>query len=78
MVLAALCSSGTAVGPTAGHWIPSAPGQCNPTISVDPLTGIPPMRHGLHFLNNGFGGKMPGIEILGTTQCCIRRTWVRR
>ena len=44
---------------------PSAPGQCNPTISVDPLTGIPQCAMGYIF-NNGFGGKMPGVEILGT------------
>ena len=43
----------------------SAPGQCNPAISVDPLTGIPQCAMGYIF-NNGFGGKMPGVEILGT------------
>jgi len=40
-------------------------GQCNPTISVDPLTGNPQCAMGYIF-NNGFGGKMPGVEILGT------------
>lgn len=44
---------------------PSVPGQCNPTASVDPVTGIPQCAIG-HIFNNGFGGKMPGIEILGT------------
>jgi hypothetical protein len=44
---------------------PSAPGQCNPAISVDPVTGIPQCGMGYIF-NNGFGGKMPGFEILGT------------
>ena len=43
----------------------SAPGQCNPAISLDPITGIPQCAMG-HIFNNGFGGKMPGIEILGT------------
>jgi hypothetical protein len=44
---------------------PSTPGQCNPTISVDPVTGIPQCAMG-HVFANGFGGKMPGFEILGT------------
>lgn len=44
---------------------PAAPGQCNPAISVDPVTGIPQCAMG-HVFNNGFGGKMPGVEILGT------------
>ena len=43
----------------------SAPGQCNPAISLDPITGIPQCAMG-HIFNNGFGGKMPGVEILGT------------
>jgi len=43
----------------------SAPGQCNPAVSVDPVTGIPQCAMGYIF-NNGFGGKMPGFEILGT------------
>lgn len=38
---------------------------CNPTLSVDPATGIPECAMGYVF-NNGFGGKMPGIAILGT------------
>jgi hypothetical protein len=42
-----------------------APGQCNPQISVDPISGIPQCGMGYLF-NNGFGGKMPGIAILGT------------
>lgn len=44
---------------------PSAPGECNPAVSVDPVTGIPQCAMGYIF-NNGFGGKMPGFEILGT------------
>ena len=44
---------------------PSAPGQCNPQVSVDPVTGNPQCAIG-HIFNNGFGGKMPGVEILGT------------
>jgi hypothetical protein len=44
---------------------PSAPGQCNPSISVDPITLIPQCGMGYIF-NNGFGGKTPGVEILGT------------
>jgi hypothetical protein len=44
---------------------PAAPGQCNPLISVDPVTGLPQCGVGYIF-NNGFGGKMPGVNILGT------------
>jgi hypothetical protein len=44
---------------------PSAPGQCNPALSVDPTTGIPQCAIG-HIFSNGFGGKLPGVEILGT------------
>jgi hypothetical protein len=44
---------------------PSAPGQCNPTLSVDPATGFPQCAIGRIF-NNGFGGKMPGVNLLGT------------
>jgi hypothetical protein len=44
---------------------PSAPGQCNPLLSVDPITGIPQCGIG-HIFNNGFGGKMPTVEVLGT------------
>lgn len=44
---------------------PSAPGQCNPQLSVDPVTGIPQCAIGSIF-NNSFGGKLPGVEILGT------------
>jgi len=42
-----------------------APGQCNPVISIDPSTGLPQCGMGYIF-NNGFGGKMPGVNILGT------------
>ncbi|MGB6776064.1 MAG: TonB-dependent receptor, partial [Terriglobales bacterium] len=44
---------------------PSAPGQCNPTLSADPVTGFPQCAMGYIF-NNGFGGKMPGVNFLGT------------
>jgi Carboxypeptidase regulatory-like domain len=44
---------------------PSAPGQCNPLVSADPATLLPQCGMGYIF-NNGFGGKMPGFEILGT------------
>jgi len=44
---------------------PAAPGQCNPTVSVDPATGFPQCGLG-HIFNNGFGGKMPGVAFLGT------------
>ena len=44
---------------------PSAPGQCNPALSVDPVTGFPQCAIGYIF-NNGFGGKMPGVALLGT------------
>jgi hypothetical protein len=43
---------------------PSSPG-CNPLISVDPVSGIPQCAMGYIF-NNGFGGKMPGVDFLGT------------
>jgi hypothetical protein len=44
---------------------PSAPGQCNPQLSLDPASGIPQCAMGYVF-NNGFGGKMPGLAFLGT------------
>jgi hypothetical protein len=44
---------------------PSAPGQCNPQLSVDPATLLPQCAIG-HIFNNGFGGKMPGVNFLGT------------
>ena len=44
---------------------PTAPGQCNPQLSLDPITGVPQCGMGYLF-NNGFGGKMPGIDIQGT------------
>lgn len=44
---------------------PAAPKQCNPQLSVDPATGIPQCAIGYLF-QNGFGGKMPGVAILGT------------
>jgi Carboxypeptidase regulatory-like domain/TonB-dependent Receptor Plug Domain len=48
---------------------PANPGQCNPTISVQPPVdfGTPTPECGMGYLfNNGFGGKMPGVAILGT------------
>jgi hypothetical protein len=39
--------------------------QCNPELSVDPVTGFPQCAIGYIF-NNGFGGKMPGVAFLGT------------
>jgi len=44
---------------------PSAPGQCNPALSVDPATLNPQCAIGYIF-NNGFGDKMPGVAFLGT------------
>ncbi|MGA3089187.1 MAG: carboxypeptidase regulatory-like domain-containing protein [Terriglobales bacterium] len=44
---------------------PSNPAVCNPTISADPVTGLPQCAIGYIF-NNGFGGKMPGVNFLGT------------
>lgn len=44
---------------------PSDPAQCNPTVSVDPATNIPECAIG-HIFNNGYGGKMPGLNFLGT------------
>ena len=44
---------------------PAFPGECNPQFSIDPASGIPQCPIGYLF-NNGFGGKMPGINILGT------------
>lgn len=44
---------------------PSAPGVCNPTLSIDPATLIPECAMGYIF-KNGFGGKMPGVAFLGT------------
>lgn len=44
---------------------PSAPGICNPSLSVDPATLVPECAIG-HIFNNGFGGKMPGVAIQGT------------
>jgi hypothetical protein len=44
---------------------PSAPGQCNPQLSVDPVTFLPQCGIG-HIFGNGFGGKMPGVNFLGT------------
>jgi len=43
----------------------TAPTQCNPELSIDPSTGIPQCPLGYLF-QNGFGGKIPGVAILGT------------
>ena len=48
---------------------PAYPGQCNPAISIQPPIGFgtPRPECGMGYLfNNGFGGKMPGVAILGT------------
>ena len=42
----------------------SIPG-CDPSLSQDPATSLPECAMGYIF-NNGFGGKMPGVAILGT------------
>ena len=42
----------------------SQPG-CDPTLSLDPATLLPECGIGYIF-NNGFGGKMPGVAILGS------------
>jgi hypothetical protein len=39
--------------------------QCNPSLSISPVTGFPECGMGYIF-NNGFGGKMPGVAILGS------------
>ena len=44
---------------------PSNPGFCNKSISIDPETGYPQCAMG-HIFGNGFGGKMPGVNFLGT------------
>jgi hypothetical protein len=44
---------------------PSAPGECNPALSVDPASLMPQCAIG-HIFNNGFGGKLPGVAFLGT------------
>ncbi|MFZ3262365.1 MAG: carboxypeptidase regulatory-like domain-containing protein [Terriglobales bacterium] len=44
---------------------PSNPEVCNPTLSIDPATGFPECAIG-HIFNNGFGGKMTGVQFLGT------------
>jgi hypothetical protein len=58
--------------PTLGQPLvadPANPGQCNPTISIQPPIdfGTPTPECGMGYLfNNGFGGKMPGVAVLGT------------
>ncbi len=44
---------------------PSNPAVCDPTTSIDPVTGFPECAVG-HIFNNGFSGKMPGVNFLGT------------
>jgi hypothetical protein len=46
---------------------PANPGVCNPTLSVQPGGSVAQCGMGYIF-NNGFGGKMPGVAILGTNQ----------
>ena len=43
----------------------ASPQECNPNVSVDPVTGATECGMGYIF-NNGFGGKMPGVAFLGT------------
>lgn len=48
---------------------PNNPSQCNPSLSIEPPVdfGTPTPECAMGYLfNNGFGGKMPGIAILGT------------
>ena len=44
---------------------PANPGVCNPILSVEQGRTLPQCGMG-YFFNNGFGGKMPGVAILGT------------
>jgi len=44
---------------------PAHPGQCNPALSIDPASGSPQCGIG-HIFGNGFGGKMPGVNFVGT------------
>ncbi|HLX84744.1 MAG TPA: TonB-dependent receptor [Terriglobales bacterium] len=44
---------------------PTNPRLCNPGVSIDPATGYPQCAIGYIF-NNGFGGKMTGVNLLGT------------
>ena len=44
---------------------PNFPGQCNPLVSQDPITGLPQCAIG-HLFNNGFAGKNPGLLFSGT------------
>jgi Carboxypeptidase regulatory-like domain len=45
--------------------VPGSTGECDPTVSRDPATLLPECAIGYLF-NNGFGGKMPGVAILGS------------
>ncbi len=45
--------------------VSSGNGGCNPILSRDPATTLPECGMGFLF-KNGFGGKMPGVAILGT------------
>lgn len=45
--------------------VPSSASGCNPNLSLDPATSFPECAMGYVF-NNSFGGKMPGVAILGT------------
>lgn len=48
---------------------PSNPAVCNPIISIDPATSIPECALGHIFdaqTTQDFGGKMPGVQFLGT------------
>jgi len=45
--------------------VPNSSGTCDPALSVDPVTLYPQCAIG-HIFNNGFGGKIPGVALLGT------------
>ncbi|HWC19569.1 MAG TPA: hypothetical protein VG498_21330, partial [Terriglobales bacterium] len=45
--------------------VSSSSGECDPILSRDPATLLPECAMGYIF-NNGFGGKMPGVAILGS------------
>ncbi len=51
--------------PTLDQPLVGGPGPCNPTLSIDPASLYPECAIG-HIFNNGFGGKMPGVQFLGT------------
>ncbi len=55
--------------PTLDQPLVGGPGPCNTTLSVDPYSGFPECAMGYIFQsakNANFGGKMPGVQFLGT------------